>query len=47
MAAILVVHGRELQSQSAARFLMPDDSLDPDLAFLDKKIKAGLRTHGF
>jgi len=47
MAAILVAHGRELQSQSAAGFLVPDDGFNPDLPFLDKKIKAGLRPHGF
>jgi len=47
MAAILGAHGRELQSQSAAWFLMPDDGFNPDLPFLDKKIKVSLHPHGF
>ena len=46
MTAILVAYGSELQSQSTTGFLMPDNGFDPDLAFLDKKINAGLRAHG-
>jgi len=47
MAAILRSHSRELQPQSTPRFAMSHNSFDPDLAFFDKKIKAGLCAHGF
>jgi hypothetical protein len=35
----------EFESQSVTRLNMPHDRLGPDLAFLDKKIEPGFRTH--
>jgi len=45
MPAIFLAHCRELQPQSAAGFNTPHNRFGPDLSFLDKKMKLGLRAH--
>jgi hypothetical protein len=43
--AIFIIHRRELQTQSTTGLYTPDDSVGPDLALLNKKIKPDRRTH--
>jgi hypothetical protein len=45
MGRVLLRHRRKFQSQSLARLTMPHNGLDPDLAFLDKKVEPGFRIH--
>jgi len=45
--AIFLEHSREFQSESAAGLYVAHDSFGPDLSFLDKKMKDGLRSHNF
>jgi hypothetical protein len=45
MRRVLLGHGCEFESQSVTRLNMAHDRLGPDLAFLDKKIEPGFRTH--
>ena len=45
--AIFLEHSREFQSESAAGLYVTHDGFGPDLSFLDKKMKDGLRSHNF
>jgi hypothetical protein len=45
--AVFLEHGREFHSQSTAGLYVTHDRFGPDLAFLDKKMKAGLRSQSF
>ena len=44
MLAICITHGREFQSQSAARIHMPYNGVGSYLSFLHKKIDFGRQT---